>query len=383
MANVLGNYNPLFYAQEALIQLWANMGMARTVHMGYDAERSSFNKGDTITIRRPTKFTVQDAPSTAQDLNPDTVNLVLNFWKEVKFKVSDKEYSFTGQQIIDEHINPAALELADFVDVTLNGLYKDIPWFHDLQSTPDQDDIVDTRKILSDNKVPLRDMANMHYQMGGAMTAAMLKIPAFSQDQGAGPAGVATQISGFLGRKYGMNTFENQNVPSHTKGTASATTLAAVGAYAAGVSTMTIDAGSVTGTLVPGDTFVIAGNTQRYAVTNTTTASTNVFTGVTFTPALVAAVSDNDVVTVSLDDHVANLAYHRNAFALAFGKLPDLSNFDNNLGAQVAVVQDPITGLAVRSRIYYVGNSSEIHVALDILFGVKTLDPNLGCRGRG
>ena len=57
--------------------------------------------------------------------------------------------------------------------------------------------------------------------------------------------------------------------------------------------------------------------------------------------------------------------------------LPELPD---ELGAKVATVSDPVTGLSVRSRIYYVGDSSEVHVALDVLYGVKTLDNNMAVR---
>jgi hypothetical protein len=49
----------------------------------------------------------------------------------------------------------------------------------------------------------------------------------------------------------------------------------------------------------------------------------------------------------------------------------------SELGAKIATITDPITGLSIRSRLFYVGDSSAVKVALDVLYGVKTLDPNL------
>lgn len=380
MANTLGVYNPQFYAQESLINLEKALGMAARVHRGFDEERKTFNKGDTINIRRPSTLTVGDAPATAQDLTTQTVQLVLNQWREVKFKLTDKELAFTQERIITDHIRPAAYALADDIDQKLNALINDIPWFYDLASTPAVGDLTGTRKIMMDNSVPFVDPSFMHYQVGTALEAGLLDLSAFTQQQGAGDVGVASQMRGQLGLKYGMNIFANQNVLSHTKGTCSTTDLLTNGTPAVGATTMNVDAATVTGTLVPGDTFVIAGNTQRYAITNTTTAASNAFTGVTFVPGLVAAPGDGAAVTVSLDDHVMNCAFHRNAFAIATAPL---SGMGNELGAKISTIQDPITGLSLRARIYYVGNSSEVHVALDVLYGVKTLDPNLGCRGRG
>lgn len=383
MTNTLGVYNPIFYAQEALIQLEKSLGMAARVHKGYDEERRAFGKGETINIRRPSVFTAEDAPSTAQDLDTGTVALTLSYWKEVKFKLTDRELAFTGNRIIEDHIRPAAYALADHVDTTLCALYKDVPWYYDIASAPGSTvvaDITGVRRVMFDNAVPLQDTGRLHYMVNGALEQGLLGLSAFTQHQGAGDLGVNSQMRGSLGMKYGFEMFANQNVATHTPGTADETTLAVVGETLAGATTIGLDAVALTGTVVPGDTFVIAGNTQRYAITNTVTAAANALVGVTFTPALVATAANNDVVTLSIDSHTANLAFHRNAFALA---MAPLSEMGNELGAKIATVTDPVSGLSIRSRLYYVGNSSEVHVALDILYGVKTLDPNLACRARG
>lgn len=382
MANSLGYYNPLFYAQEALIQLENTMGITARFHRGYDAERKSFGKGDTIRISRPSVFTVQDAPSTAQDLNPGTLEMTLNFWKEVKFKLTDKELAFTTEKMISDHIRPAAYAIANDMDARACALYKDVPWFVDIGATAGVSDITGVWKQLFDNKVPTYDHANMHWMLDSDMTADLVGTTAFAQFQGAGPAGVETQRTGTLGQKYGFEFFTNQNVQSHTKGTCNDTALqVGPGAVLAGVSAIPMDAvdGGVTGTLVVGDTFVIAGNTQRYAVTAIATAAANAFASVAFVPPLVQNHADNDAITVSLDNHLATLAFHRNAFALATAPLSEMGN---NLGANIASITDERTGLSIRARLYYVGNSSEVHVALDVLYGLKTLDPNLACRGR-
>lgn len=379
MANTLGYYNPNFYAQEALIQLEKALGMAGRVHLGYDEERRSFDKGEYINIKKPSTFTVGDAPATKQDVTTESVQIQLAYWREVKFALTDKELAFTGERIINDHIRPAAYALADDIDQKMCILADDIPWFYDLAATTVVADVTGPRKVMRDNAVPLQDQMNMHYMVDSQTEKGLLDLSAFTQQQGAGQDAVEAQRSGFLGRKYGYEFFANQNVQAHTKGTASTGTLAVVAATSKGATTIGLDAGAVTGTLVPGDTFVIAGNTQRYAITNTTTAATNAFTGVTFTPALAADAAEDAVVTVSLDDHNQCLAFHRNAFALATAPLSDIGK---NLGAKIAVVQDPVTGLALRSRLYYVGNSSEVHVALDVLYGVKTLDPNLAVRCR-
>ncbi len=218
MANTLGVYNPIFYAQEALIHLWNALGMAPRVHLGYSRERETFEKGDTINIRKPSVLTTNNAPATAEDLSTETVAIVLDQWKEVKFKLSDKELAQTQQRIIDDHIAPAAYSWADNIDSALTDLYKDVPWFDDANATIAIDDITGPRKILFDNKVPLQDEGMMHYMLDGAAEQGFLELTAFTQWQGSGAAGVQAQLRGSLGTRFGVEIFANQNVKTHTKG---------------------------------------------------------------------------------------------------------------------------------------------------------------------
>lgn len=382
MSNTLGVYNPIFYAQEALTQLEKALGMAGRVYRGYDEERRAFGRGETINIRRPSVFTAQDAPSTAQDANTGTVALTLNKWREVKFKLTDKELAFTGERIINDHIRPAAYALADDIDQNLVALYKTIPYSYTLNATPGSvvSDLTGPRQVLFDNKVPM-DPRLLHYMVNGSMEANLLANSAFGQWTGAGPTGETTQVRGAMGHRFGMNLFANQNVVGHTSGTyADGSTDGAIAAtVAAGETTISIDGTSITGTIVAGDVIEIAGHTKKYVATTTTTAAANAIS-VVLSPALEAEATEDDLVTVTTSDSTAeNLAFHRNAFALA---MAPLSEMGNELGAKIAAVTDPVTGLSIRSRIYYVGNSSEVHVALDVLYGVKTLDERLACRAR-
>lgn len=386
MANNLltsGNaYDPIFYANEAITQLEAALGMAGAVHRGY--EKSAQQKGSVIQIKVPDTFVAQDAPSNAQDVQPTYINMTLDYWREVKFGLTDKELTLTEDRVIEDHIRPAAYALAEDIDTKLNALYKDIPWFYDLSATPAIGDITGVRQILRNNRVPLNDVSNMFLEIDGVAEKGFLDLTAFSQNQGAGDQGINTQVNGTLGRKFGFNMFVNQNIPNHVKGTCNDTALLVNNAagYPAGTTTIALDAADagVTGTLVAGDVLKFAGHNQQYVVTATATASGNAFAAVSIFPALKAAVVDNEAVTAFLDNHTANLAFHRHAFALATAPLSEMGN---QLGAKIATVADPKTNIALRSRIFYEGNNSKVFVALDVLYAVKTLDPNKAARLRG
>lgn len=376
MSNVLGAYNPTFFAQEALMLLWEEFGVGRSCYLGYDEERRTFNKGDTVRIRKPGKFTTQaGGTGTAQDVATSYLDITVDTHREVNFALSDKELAYTQDRIIDEHIRPATMAIVEYVEDYLEELSLEIPWFVDLASTPDYKDIVNARTQLRDQLVPVRDRANMFMRCGTALEGALLKDPVFIQSNTDANGG-STQRDGVLGNRLGFNFYSPTTVRSHTKGTLNDTGPLLKGAHAAGATSITLDAGTLTGTLTRGDTLVLAGNTQRYAVTALATAASNEIT-VSITPALVVAYADNAAATVRLDNHVVNLAHHRNAFALVTAKLPDVNP---SHGAAVTSVQDPETGLALRSRMWYEGKEGKHYVSLDILFGGKTLDPNLATR---
>jgi len=377
--NTLGVYNPTFYAQEALIHLEKALGMAGRVPRGIDQERRAFGKGETINIRKPSTFSAGNAPVAASDLATQTVTLTLSYWREVKFELTDKELAFTGERIIEDHIKPAAYALADDIDQKLAALYVNIPWFYDLSGTPTVADVTGPHQVLFDNAVPTSNPMDVSFMMNGAFGHSLLGLQAFSQVQGAGEDALVALRRATLGVKFGMECFMNQNTPSHTPGTIADTAGEVDGEHLAGVTEITIDALNDAETVVAGDTFVIAGNTQRYAMTTGDTVGGNEVT-VSFTPALVATAAASAVVTIRGDSHVSNLAFHKNAFALAMAPLSDLGG---ELGAKVATITDPVTGLAIRSRMFYIGDSSKVVVALDVLYGVACLDPNLAVRACG
>jgi hypothetical protein len=377
----LGNYNEDFFAQEALIQLEKVLGMAGRVHRGYSPESKA--RGDTISIRRPASFTSTSMPATASDVITDSVDITLNKWEGVVFGLTDKDLSLSADQIISDHIRPAAYAIADKVDQTLAALYLDIPWVLAQTATPALADIAAVRKIMLDNRVPLNDKTMLHGMIDSATELAYLTaMSAAGQQQNTQDPSLR---EGSMGRLFGFDVFANQNTPTHTSGVAADATGAVdfgsgtTAVYAAGVSTIHIDGLTDNGTLLIGDSFIITGDSQRYVLTaNGSESGTGDF-DITFAPPLKQAVDEDTVVTFTLTGSAKsqNLYWHRNAFALATAPL---STLGDGVGARMATASDPITNLALRSRIWYDGTNAKVMVGLDILYGVKTLDCNLAVR---
>lgn len=374
--NTLGNYNETFFAQEALIQLEKALGMAGRVYRGYNPNPQV--KGDTIQVRRPSTFTAQSAPSSDQNVATESVAITVNHWDEVKFSLTDKDLSLTNDKIISDHIRPAAVALADKIDQVLNTLWSTIPWGVQMSTTPALADITAVKKVMFDNKVPMKDESMLHFQIGSNEQMAYQNAMTVLQNPQA--SGLR---DGSIGRLYGFDVFANQNAPSYTGSALTDGVGALTAATAVGDATIAIGSIDSAGTVKKGDLITITGDPQQYVVQADATASAGAIAALSIFPKIKQVNNSGAVVTISSIGSAGaaktqNLAFHTNAFCLATAPLSDLGN---QLGARIATISDPITGLSLRSRLFYVGDSSVVKVALDVLYGVQTLDPNLAVRG--
>lgn len=377
MPNVLGNYNEIFFAEEALIQLFSALGLAARVHRDFDATPA--NKGDTIRVRRPSTFAAADEPSNPQDLNTDSITVTLNKWRGVKFALTDKELTLSASRIIEDHVKPAAYEIARDIDADLQTLVTRVPWVSQASGTFALSDLTKPRQVLFDNGCPMD--GNVHLQIDGGMEANILGVLGGANILGAGVDGA--RRSGDIGQLYGMNIFASQTTPSFLTTQMADVDGTVVGAHVKGATSLSVTAmtASQTGGIKAGDTLVIAGNRQRYTVTAQANTGASGEATLTIEPGLAAALAGGEVV--SLDKRtsaakVANLAFHRNFACLAMAPLSTLgAEFG---GVRMATATDPKTGLALRSRMYYDAPNSKVVVSLDALWGKQMLDHNLACR---
>lgn len=377
MANTtLSVYDPLFYAQEALAILTKALGLAGRVYRGYDKDPKQ--PGSIISIPTPTEFTAAAAPASATALNTGEVQITLDRWREVKFELTDKELTVAREQIITDHIGPAAYAIADDIDTWLaTKMYQYSGWQNTASSPTDVEDVISLRKQLFTNKCPMAD-DKRHLMVDGTVGSELLQLSAFTQYTGAGTSGEAAQMSGFLGKRFGLNIFENQNVQAHTAGALTLGGALQLNAnIAAGDTSFVLkdSTASMSGTIAAGDFFTITGSTQTYAVTALATAAANLIT-VSVSPAIVTAASASDAVTLTQTTASSvNLAFHENSTALAMAPLSTLGREVS--GAKMETISDPISRLSLRSRIFYDGTNSKVIVALDVLYGVRVLRPNL------
>lgn len=366
MANTL--LTPSIIAREALATLYAQTVMLPLVHTDYSDEFAKV--GDTVTIRKPATFASRDfvADSSAiviQNATETSTTVVMDKHYDVSFEVTSKEMTLSVQDFREQFIAPAMEAHSQKVDQILCGLYADVYNSVGTAGTAPGTvaDVLAVREVLNDQKVPFTDR---YFVINPAADAKVLAQEAFTNLQWNDIANADALNEAAIGRKFGFSFFMGQNVANHDIGTIAHTgTFALNGAVSAAATTASVDGTTVTGTWEAGSTFTVAGDTQVYTLTADATAAANAIT-INFTPAS-PGWADGTVVT-RVADHAANLAFHRNAFAFVSRPLAMPMG-----GVQAEIVN--YKGLSLRAVYDYNSTSKKNIVSLDLLFGVKTLDP--------
>lgn len=400
-------------AKAAVAVLDNNLVMAKSVHRGYESDFGNkvngYEVGDTISIRRPTDFTVRDgATASAQDVTEGKFSLTVDKMKGIDFAFTSQELTLDIKDLSERVIKPAMVQLANQIDSDLMALYKDVPnWvgtpgqtvnsFADFAKAPER---LDEFAVPQDMRCATMAPAD-HWGLLGSQTSL------YMQDVAKG-----AYRRGSLGDIGGVDTYMAQNVPTHTVGVATGTPLVNGASqnvtYAAAKDTNTqtlITDGwtnSTTGILKAGDVFTIAGVYAVNPVTKekldflrqftvTADADSGASTGpatLTITPAIItsgafktcsAAPADNAAITVvgtGSTGYRQNMVFHKNAFSLVSVPLiaPE--------GA-VTVSRQSYKGTNVRLIPYYNGSSDVSSYRLDVLYGVKAVDTRLATRLSG
>lgn len=378
MANTLSPLIPKILAR-GLLALRQEARMARLVNRGYDLAAGT--KGSTVTIPVSTAVAVNNVtpaatPPATADTAPGEVSIAVDQWKEAAFHLSDKDMVEIDAQenFLPMQASEAIKALANTVDAAIWALYKDIYGYAGTAGTTpfasDTQAYQDTRKVLNNQLAP---MDPRYMVINTDAEANALGLRAFQDASFSGS--IDGIVNGQINNKLGARWMMSQNAPSHTAGTASGATTDAAG-YALGVKTITL-ASAGTGTILVGDIFTIAGDTQTYTVTAGDADVSNGGT-VSFEPGLQVAITTAATAITLKASHDVNLLFHPMAFALV--TRPFMSADPLSLGHFLSAV-DPVSGLVLRlevSREY-----KRTRWAYDILYGVKTTRRELAARLAG
>ncbi len=400
--------NPSVIAKESLMQLKNNTVMGNLVYREYKKE---FKKvGDTVSIRKPVKFVTSDgATRVNQDVEEGNTSVTINSRKHVSWNFSTQDLTLSIEEYSKRYIEPAMITLAQTMDQGGFGLYKDV-WNQvgTPGTTPDTFAKVSPSARRLDEMAVMRNDRNLvlnpeaHYGIAGDQVGlqnqAMVKT-----------AYEAAKI----GRIAGLNTYESNNIKTHTVGAHGGTPLVAGGSqkttYALSKTTNTQSLvtdgwSNSTAILKAGDVFTIAGvyavnpvpgegstgktamnYLQQFTVTADASSDGSGNATLTIAPAIIvdgpyqtvsAAPGDNAAITVMGTASTAypmNMAFHKNAFALVTCPLemPDGVAWKG---------QESADGLSVRVVKDYDIDTDQDVIRLDILYGWKSIYPDLAAR---
>lgn len=410
MANTL--LTTSIIAAEAIDVLNNNLVTAGLVYRAYEDEYdkrvNGYKPGSTITIRKPAQFTVRSgAAASSQDVTEGTTTLVVNNQRGVDFEFTSTELTLSIGELSERVIKPAMIRLANEVDSSIQALYKNV-W--NWVGTPGQtvnsySDFTVGPQRLDEMAVPTDERCSTLAPADWwAMSSSLANLTAQSTTA---ETALRKARLGMLGN---VDTYMTQNVQTHTVGLKGGTPLVNGAAqqttYAASkdTNTQSLITDGWTNSVVAleaGDVFTIAGvyavnpvtkavlpYLQQFVNTAQATANGSGQVTLTISPAMIlsgayqnisAAPADNAALTVlgtASTGYVQNMVFHKNAFALAMVPM------EAPQGA-VNVSRKSMNGLNVRVVPFYDGANDISKWRLDILYGVKAINPAYAVRMSG
>lgn len=401
MANTI--ITPSIIAKVGLAQLENNLVMGKKVYRDYT--REFVKVGDTISVRRPVKFTAQDgAVAVSQDVTEGKFSLSMDKRKHVSWSFSTQDLTLSIEEYNERYIKPAAIALANQIDYDLTGLYNKV-WNWVGTPTSPVDSFADFAKAprrLDEGAVP-QDMRHAVLAPADAWGLLGSQTALYMQDVARG-----AYRNGDIGMIAGVSTAMDQNIRTHTNGAAAGGGLVN-GAnqnvtYAASKDTNTqtliTDDWTSSTTFKAGDVFTIdnvyavnpvskqsTGVLQQFVIQSDITATGTDCT-LTIAPAIITSGPYQTVDSVPANDaaitmmgtgsaqYAQNLVFHKNAFALVMADLemPDGAVFK---------ARESQNGFSMRVIKYYDGEMDEEKIRLDVLYGTKAIYPDLATRLSG
>jgi hypothetical protein len=344
--------------------------------------------GDTLKVRLPNQFVVRTGPTlAAQDTTESSVDLKVQTQKGVDLNFTSIDLTLSLDEFSERILEPAMAVLAANIEADAMSMYKDVWNQVNNQGQPATfNKVLQGRKILVDNLAPLAARTcNLNTQDNVDLVDALKGL---FNDQ--------TTISkqnreGYMGRTAGFDFMENTLWPSHPRGAAN-TAYVVSGAGQTGAS-LTVSTGA--GAAAKGDIFTIAGVYRVHPETKAVGKDLQPFTltadyaggagTMQISPAIVTSgalqtVSAAPAAGASIvfagtasQAHGISMAYQKGAFAFATADMVMPRGVD-------FAAREVFDGVSMRIVRQYDINNDKFPCRLDVLYGFKTIRPQLACR---
>ena len=322
----------------------------------YDAlmSENSFH-GDTVVVPIPANYSESsvvdvvpsNTPPAPTDITPRFATVQLTNWKKADFALTDREIAFLQSGTMSDQF---AASMEAMGAVIVRSIFANYIGIFQAVGTPGTTPFASNtsvaqqaRRLLNRAGVPMDKRALV---LNFDADANAIGLSLFQQYLQKGDS--ETLKEGVIKRALGFDWAVDAYLPTFTGGTLSnGTTKSALvnGAVSPGATTFSIDSTTLSGTLVPGDIFTVAGGVQQHVVTGTFTASGNAINNVTFSPANINIWADNAAVTFVASHDVAGLALHPQA--IAFASKPLDSTIPESGAGTIKQMFDPVSGLTL------------------------------------
>jgi coat protein Gp5 len=374
--------------REALRVLHQKLNFVGTITRDYDDSfaRQGAKVGDTLKIRLPNQYTVRSGSTlSAQDTTESSVDLKVQTQKGVDLNFTSVDLTMNLDDFSERILEPAMSVLAANIEADAMSMYKDVWNQVDNQGQPASfAKVLQGRKILVDNLAPLNGRTcNLNTQDNVDLVDALKGL--FNDK-----ATISKQNrEGFMGRTAGFDFMENTLWPSHARGPSN-TSYVVNGASQTGA-TLTVSTGA--GVPNPGDIISIAGVFRVHPETKQSTGVLQQFvvgagattTSFPISPAIVTSGAGQNVsgspangAAVSFAGTASqaygiSMAYQKGAFAFATADMVMPRGVD-------FASREVFDGVSMRIVRQYDINSDKFPCRLDVLYGFKTIRPQLACR---
>ncbi len=396
MANSL--LSPTIITREALRILHANLNFISNVDKQYDPQFANSGAspsgkiGPSLTIRMPNQFTVRTgATYQAQGVTESSQVLTVSTQKGVDFTFSSSDLTLTIDEFSQRYLKPAMSVLATQIEADALNMVLDVYNAVDDNANPlTYKDIANGRRLLNQYLAP--DDGERVGIMSATQNVSFLDaIKGLFNPQ---ETISRPYLTGKIGKVSGINMYENTVLQAFQSGTAAATTGYTTAAGAQSGSTITVSGGTTT--FLKGDIVTFAGVDavdpetkadrgflQQFVITANSGASA---TSLSVSPAIVltgaaqnvtAGPSSSAVVKVGGGAsalYLQSLLFHPEAFTFVTADLIDVSKFGAWGARQV------MDGISMRIARQYDILNDVIPCRIDVLYGYKTLRPQLACR---
>jgi hypothetical protein len=381
---------PTMITREALRVLHQKLNFIGSITREYDSKFSvdGAKIGTALNIRLPNQYTVRSGASLAtQDTIETSTTLNVTTQKGVDLNFTSVDLTMSLDDFSQRIIAPAMAVLAANMESDAMTMYKDV--YQQVNNTGAAitfNKVLQGRKLLVDALTPQNDrVCNLNTQDNLDLVDALKGL---FQDSG----NIAKQYKeGYMGRTGGFEFMENTLWPSHPRGAGTAAYVVS-GASQTG---STVQVTSGTGALAQGDIVTFAGCNKVHPETKNslgilqqfvlTASFTGGAGGMAISPAIVVSGPTQNVsatptsagaVTIAgsiSTNYGVSLAYQKGAFVFATADLI----MPNGVDFSARKVQD---GLSMRIVRQYDINNDKFPCRLDVLYGFKTVRPQLAAR---